>query len=86
MPLIVPVMADVEKRVPRLAVGDEEDGREVEDVTDAKDNEKKSTLGKGKKSAKSRSDDFRLQQLDFESGNTIYRRKWWQLWSEFLHI
>ena len=71
--------SDVEKRVSRASVEDEESvDEEDKKVTSA--SEKKAAVS-GKKAINARSDDFRLKQLDFEaSEDAIYRKKWWQLW------
>ena len=75
---------DIEKRTPKTTVEDE-DSVEVEDDTAADSGEKLDAVSKkavkGKKAVdNSHSDDFRLRQLDFEDGDAVYRRKWWQLW------
>lgn len=81
------MVANVEKQVPGTPVYDEDGNNKFKDSTATENDEIEKAskkVAKGK-ATNSRSEDFRLRQLDFESGNTNYRRNWWQLWFELLH-
>ena len=77
-------MTDKVEKHPPKTMADDEDSVEVEGATATDSDEKEKATpkktAKGKKAVNSRGDDFRLRQLDFDSADAVFRKKWWQLW------